>query len=193
MPISPRRLALKYTAVYMLFFLPFSLLIDYALDILMSRIKGARRPFALTLSPVAETLGTSIWAGGFAYFAFRNLFDPAYQRSSSVHRLTYLTLPLPYHAAFRRCLDSLQVVGKPTILVENRTRGVIEAAILPDPLWKLLLMSYGDRVQIHLGSNTDRETAVKIVSRSSLSRAIFGSRHHERNVRRIASFLQDAT
>lgn len=193
MSASPRRLALKYTAAYLLFsFLPFALAVDYAFHALLSWVMRLRRPFSLPLSAVGETIGTGVCASIMAYISFRNLFDPSYQRTSSVDRRTYLTLPLPYDVAFRRCLDSLQVVGKPTILVESRTRGVIDAAVLPDPSWKLIFLSFGDRVQFDLGSDTRGETVIKIVSRSSLSTAIFGSRHHERNIRRIAAFLQDA-
>ncbi|HEX8596997.1 MAG TPA: hypothetical protein VF952_00590 [Chloroflexia bacterium] len=193
MSASPRRSAIKYTAAYLLFFfLPFALFIDYALHALLSRIIGMRRPFSLAASSVGETIGTGICAGVIAYISFRSLFDPAYQRTSRVDRRTYLTLPLPYDVAFRRCLDSLQVVGKPTILLESRAQGVIDAAVLPSPFWKLIFLSFGDRVRFDLGSDTRCETVVKIVSRSSLSTAIIGSRHHERNIRQIAAFLQDA-
>ncbi|MDQ5826928.1 MAG: hypothetical protein M3441_22375 [Chloroflexota bacterium] len=192
MASSPRRLALKYTVAYVLFFfLPFALLIDFAIHALVSLVMRLRRPFSLTISSVGETIGTGMCAGVIAYISFRNLFDPAYQRTSRVDRKTYLTVQLPYDAAFRRCLDSLQLVGKPTILVESRTLGVIDAAVLPDPFWKLIFLSFGDRVQFGLGSDTRGKTVVKIVSRSSLSTVISGSRHHERNIRRIAAFLQN--
>lgn len=193
MPASPRRLALKHTAAYLLFFyLPFALVVDYALHTLASRIMGTRRPLSLAVSSAGETIATGICAGVIAYISYRNLYDPGYQRSSSIDRMAHLTLPLPYRSAFRKCLDSLQVVGKPAILLESRTRGVIDAAVLPGPSWKRLFLSFGDRIQFHLGSDAEGETVVKIISRSSLSTTLFGSQHHERNVRRIASFLQDA-
>lgn len=192
MSASPRRRALKYTAAYLLFlFLPFALAVDYAFHALTSWVMRLRRPFSLPFSAVGETIVTGLCAGVIAYNSFRNLFDPKYQRTSRVDRRTYLTLPLPYDVAFGRCLDSLQVVGKPTILVESRAREVIDAAVLPDPFWKLLFLSFGDRVQFDLGADTRRNTVVKIVSRSSLPTAIVGSRHHERNIRRIAAFLQN--
>lgn len=191
MRVSPKRLALKHTAVYMLFFfLPFTLIVDYTLRVFVSWIRRERTPFSVASAFGGETLGTGICAGVMAYIAFRNLFDPTYHRSSTVDHITYLTLQLPYHVAFQRCLDSLRVVGNPIILVESETRGVIDAAVLPGPFWKRLFLSYGDRVQFQLGSDTKGESLVKITSRSPLPHTIFDFGHQERNVRRLAHFLQ---
>jgi hypothetical protein len=192
MSASPRRLAIKYTAAYLLFFfLPFSLLVDYAFHLFFSWLNRSRRPLASGFSSFGESVGTTLCVGVFSYIAFRNLFDPAYQRTSSVDRMSYLTLKLPYHVAFDKCLDSLHVVGKPTILVESRARGVIDAAVPSSPIWKLVFQGYGARIRFQLGSDRRGETELKIASRSPLSTARFGSRHHERNVRRIAAFLQE--
>jgi hypothetical protein len=129
-----------------------------------------------------------------AYFAYRNLLDPNYSGGSSVDRSYRLTLSLPYPLAFQRCLESLSVFGRQSVLlVADPAQGRIEAALVPRPIWRTFINSWGWRIDIRLGSDQEGTTEVVVTSKAPLTGALFGSGANERNVKRVAGFLEKDT
>ena len=137
--------------------------------------------------------GISISIGGSipTYFAYRNLFDVAYDRRSSVDYVRLLEAPLPYHVAFGRCESALSALGKPHILLKDPAQGRIEAAVTPNSIWQALTQ-YGTRISIRLGSDQPEATVLEIASRATLPTYIFGHRIHVKNVERIADYLHQS-
>lgn len=179
MPPSPRQLAWKYTGMHLaLVYLPLILLLSLIANAFLG-VSG--------IIGIGAAIGTLIPT----YFAFRNLFNPNYQRSSSVDQTDYLTIHLPYHLAFQRCLDSLDAVGEPTVLVQDRTQGIIDAALLSKPLWRQLLIGLGARVQFRLGSDHEGTTVIRVTSRAPLSTHIFDFGVHRRNLNSIRLCLEN--
>jgi len=135
---------------------------------------------------VACTLGVSTGS----YFAFRNLYDPEYSQASAVDRFAYIDVQLPYQQAFDCCLASLNSLGKPTILLENRVNGRIEAVVKP-ARWLGSWRSWGQRVSFRVGSDQEGSTKVLVTSRIPLPGTITGVDTNKRNVEGIATFLRE--
>jgi hypothetical protein len=112
--------------------------------------------------------------------------------TSVVDRADYITLSLPYHLAFKLCLDSLSEFGNQRIILEDRAQGRIEAALLPEPIWKTPLNSCL-RISFRLGSDEEGITKVEFMSKAALPTVRFDFGQNEKNVNQIRTFLQKSS
>lgn len=187
-----KRDALSYTAKALIIASLVVYLGILALFALLDWFYGLSLFPASLLWSLAFAICSAIGAAIPAYLSYRNLLDPDYEKSSSVDRACRLTLSLPYHQAFQRCLDSLSIFGSVRILVADARQGRIEAALFVEPLWKLLY-KIPSRISFRLASNQEGITKVEVRSRSPLPTVFIDFSGHKRNLQRIAAFLDEST
>ncbi len=190
----PRELAWLYTVRLVAFLVP---LVFLPLMVVMSLVFRSemipdRLPELLD-SFLISALAAGLGVGFVVRIGYRNLFDVNYAGQSSIDQTVRVIVELPYHAAFEKCLAALPALGSCHILMADRSRGIIEVVRIPKPFWKSVFGSYGGRISIRLGSDTEGVTVAQIKSRAPLSAAIFGTKQHERNVSSISDFLQEST
>ena len=140
-------------------------------------------------SLLSGTVSASLGMGFVIRKAYRNLFDIHYDKRSSADKTVRLTVRLPYHLAFDRCLAALPGLGECHVLIADMEQGIIEAVRIPRPYWKVLAGSCGERISIRLGANRRGITEVEITSRAPMTRMIFDMGQNEKNARNISTFL----
>ena len=187
----PKGIAWRYTFKYVaLFLFPLVLVgaLTASLGIFLPFVRRDRLP-GLLGSLLSGTVYSVAGAGIIVRRGYRNLFDLNYGKRSPVDKTVQLTVRLPYDVAFDRCLDALPGTGTCYILLAYREQGVIEAVRIPQPYWKALAGSYGERISIRLGSDRRGITEVQVTSRAPLSIMVFDMGQNERNVMNISAFL----
>lgn len=187
-PEQRRWMALRYALEVALIVVPITYLASSLMGLLFFSDLGDP-----LIRAIAPSVGAAIVILIGEYIVFRNRLDPGYGSPSSVDRGRYLTLQLPYHLAFERCLASLSVFGNQCIVLEDRVNGRIEAALVPEPVWRYVFKGQGSRISFRLGSNQEGVTQIVVMSKSGRSTAIFGVGNHEKNVECVAAFLQQYT
>lgn len=182
--------ALMRTLLYMCLFFPFVFVLYFIMGAAVFREEYQSLAALLSHSGFLAIM-VSLGMGIPSFFAFRNLYNPDYSRSSGVDRSAYGDVQLPYRQAFDRCLISLGQLGKPVILLEDRQNGRIEATIQPRRWWEYLWKSWGQRVSFRLGSDQEDHTTILVTSRSPLTTTVIDFGAHRRTVERVTAFLQE--
>jgi hypothetical protein len=187
------RYTFKYVALFSVAIVLFPLVLAGTLAVSLGKFISYVRPdrlLGLAGSLLSGTVYAIAGAGIIVRRGYRNLFDINYSKRSAVDKTAQLTIHLPYDEAFDRCLYALPSTGTCYILLADREQGIIEAARIPQPYWKSLMGSYGERISIRLGSNRRAITAVEVTSRAPLSIMKFDMGQNERNVSNISVFLR---
>ena len=190
----PKGIAWLYTLRYVALLLVPMALLDM-LTVLVARRRSWVLPDRLpdlVGSLLSGTVSAGLGTGFVIHRAYRNLFDVNYDERSSTDKTVRLTIRLPYHAAFDRCLAALLVLGECHLLSADTEQGRIEAVRIPRPYWKVLAGSCGERISIRLGSDRRGRTEIQVTSRAPMTRIIFDTGQNERNVRDISGFLLDS-